>query len=319
MRAALLILIAAGLAVGCATVGSPPRAELPATAVASAAEDVRVGDAGLSAYIVRVRELSRRFRPRAAAAGELAEHWSQDLADAIARFEAEPTVRHEVGLAQAYVRAGILDHAYEHFAHAARADPREAAAWDGLARVWRDWGFPHLGLGDAYRAASAAPESPIVRNTLGTILQFLGNGSAARVQFNLAVTLDGQAAYAQNNLCYSWVMEANVEAAAAACGLALAIEPGLVPARNNLALARAIQGDVSGAAELFAQSGDEASAEYNLGIVYLSQRRYPSAAAAFDRAALLRPSLVAAGARARQARQHAMTAPADERGSYERR
>jgi Flp pilus assembly protein TadD len=273
----------------------------------------------LTSYILRVRELSRRIRPSRVAGSEMAEYWSQDLAGAISRFDAEPTVAHEVDLAQAYVRAGILDHAYGHFARAARVDPREGAAWDGLARVWRDWGFPHFGLGDAYRAASAAPRSPMVRNTLGTILQFLGKGADARAQFEMALTLDPDAAYAQNNLCYAWLMEANTEAAAAACGRALALEPGLVPARNNLALVRAIQGDLAGAAEIFGAAGGEASAEYNLGIVYLSQRRYSAAAEAFDRAALLQPSLAMAGARARQARQHAVNAPDDERGNHERR
>ena len=64
-------------------------------------------------------------------------------------------------------------------------------------------------------------------------------------------------------------MEANAGAAAGACGLALAIDPGMVPARNNLALAKAVDGDMDGAAEMFAAGGGDAAAHYNLGIVYL--------------------------------------------------
>ena len=110
-----------------------------------------------------------------------------------------------------------------------------------------------------------------------------GRSSSGRSQ------LDPGAAYAQNNLCYSWLMEANADAASIACRQALALEPGLVAARNNLALARAIDGDLAGAAEIFGAVGGEAAAQYNLGIVYLAQRRYAAAADAFDRAALLQP------------------------------
>jgi Flp pilus assembly protein TadD len=236
----------------------------------------------------------------------------------MANLSAAPTVENEIDLAQALVRLGIADQAYEHFARAARLNPGEGAAWDGLARIWRDWGFPHIGLGDAYRAVYAAPDSPAVRNTLGTILQFLGKGREARVQFARALALDAGAAYAQNNLCYSWLMEADVDAASVECRGALATEPGLVPARNNLALARAIAGDLAGAAEIFGAVGGEAAAQYNLGIVYLAQRRYPAAADAFDRAAALQPSLLLARGRAAQARQHAADA-IENGGSHERR
>jgi Flp pilus assembly protein TadD len=260
------------------------------------------GDASVSSYVLQVRELSRGARPRTSDS-LVAETWSQDLAAAISRQAAVRTPASEVGLAQAYVRAGILDQAYEHFATAARLAPNEGAAWDGLARIWRDWGFAHMGLGDAYRAAWAAPRSAAAHNTLGTILQVLGRGPDARVQFEQALMYDAGAAYAHNNLCYSWLLEAGAESAAIACSRALAIEPGLVPARNNLALTRAIEGDLAGAVEIFREAGGDAAAQYNLGIVYLSLRRYSAASAAFDRAAILQPSLVMARIRARETRR----------------
>jgi Flp pilus assembly protein TadD len=261
-------------------------------------------------YLEQMRELSRRARPRPTDL-QTVEAWSQDLAAAISRHAVTQTYASKVGLAQAYVRAAILDKAYEHFAAAARLDPNDGAAWDGLARIWRDWGFPNIGLGDAYRAVWAAPRSPAVHNTLGTILQFLGKGLDARAQFAQALASDSEAAYAQNNLCYSWLMEGNVDAASIACGRALALEPGMTPARNNLALAKAVAGDLAGAAETFGAVSGEAAAQYNLGIVYLAQRRYVAAADAFDRAALLQPAPILARDRARQARQFA----ADELGS----
>ena len=319
MRTGIPVLLALALAAGCATLRPAPPATAPAAAEAAVAADALAHDADLGAYILRVRELSRGTRSGGTTGGVMAESWSKDLAEAVSRFDREPGIGHEIALAQAYVRAGILDHAHEHFAHVALVDPSEGAAWDGLARVWRDWGFPHLGLGDAYRAASAAPQSPMVRNTLGTILQILGKGDAARVQFEFALALDPGASYALNNLCYSRLMEADAATAAADCGRALALEPGLVPARNNLALARAAQGDLAGASAVFGEAGGEAAAEYNLGIVHLSERRYAAAAAAFERAGRMQPRLTLAAARARQARQLAAQSADDERGTHDRR
>lgn len=321
MRSASLCLLVLVMA-GCAAVN--PRAQARPSAgdlspqAASPGAALAPGETLLSSYVQQVREVSRRARPSMTGA-LVAEQWSRDLADAISRVAASPGAWHELGLAQAYVRAGILDQGYEHFAAALRLDPRLSAAWDGKARVWRDWGFPHFGLGDAYRAVSADPASPVARNTLGTILQYLGRGRDARKQFAQAVALDPGAAYAQNNICYSWLMEANVEAASNACGRALAIDPDMVPARNNLALAMAVDGDLEGASRIFGAAGGDAAAQYNLGIVYLAQRRYSAAAAAFDRAAELQPALTLARARARQARQHAGDVFEGEGGDHERR
>jgi tetratricopeptide (TPR) repeat protein len=131
---------------------------------------------------------------------ELAEIWSSELGAALRRLAAAPSVRQEIEVAHAYRDAGILDLAHDHYAAAARRDPREPAAWDGLARIWRDWGYPQLGLGDAHRAVWADPESPITRNTLGTILQLLGNTREAREEYARAEALDPRAAYAHFNL-----------------------------------------------------------------------------------------------------------------------
>jgi Flp pilus assembly protein TadD len=307
----LLALLLAGCATGNPRAQSRPSAPTPPAMEVAATTGAPSSDASLSLPVEQVREVPRRV-PSGLTHTKTVEQWSQGLASAISLLGAEPTVEHEVELGQAYMSVGILDHAYEHFAKAARTDTREGAAWDGLARIWRDWGFPHIGLGDAHRAVWCAPQSPVVRNTLGTILQNLGKGREAREQFTVALAFDPGAAYAQNNICYSWLMEGDTEAAAIACRRALALEPDLIPARNNLALASAIDGDIAGAAKIFREVGIEAAVQYNLGIIYLSQRRHSAAADAFDRAARLQPALVLAGARARQAREHAID-PLEER------
>ena len=131
---------------------------------------------------------------RAGAAGEQsrANHRSfgSEFAAALLAVSTQPTAANHRAVAARYVRLGILDQAHEHFSAAVALDPADAASWDGLARIWRDWGFPHLGLPDAYRAVYHAPDSPIVHNTLGTVLQALGRRAAARAKFEQALALD---------------------------------------------------------------------------------------------------------------------------------
>ena len=59
-------------------------------------------------------------------------------------------------MAGEYRRLGVLDLAHAQFTAAVRADPADAASFDALARIWRDWRFPHLGIEDAYRAVQLA-------------------------------------------------------------------------------------------------------------------------------------------------------------------
>ena len=106
------------------------------------------------------------WSPRAktsASGAELAERWSSALAGAIARNSAAPSAVHEIELAHAYRAVGVLDQAFDHYAAATRLDRRMSAGWDGLARVWRDWGYPALGLSDAHRAVWADARSPVAR------------------------------------------------------------------------------------------------------------------------------------------------------------
>jgi Tfp pilus assembly protein PilF len=189
-----------------------------------------------------------------------------------------------------------------------KLDPADATAWDGMARIWRSWGFPRLGLGAAHRAAFFAPDSASAQNSLGMTLYALGWPQQARAHFERAVLLDSRASYALNNLCYSLLLDGRGLQAAEACQRALALQPGLVSARNNLALAILAGGDLLGAARQFSESGDAAAADYNMGIVYLAARRFGDATRAFESAARRRPSFVMATKRAREARTLALQA-----------
>jgi tetratricopeptide (TPR) repeat protein len=303
MRHFVLCLLVPFILAGCATTRPPA----PVTQVAPTGSPLAVEAQGdqagpdLSSFIEQLRGRSVHARPKASGTGT-AEQRSPALAEAVASAQAFPSVENNLRAAEAYGEAGIPDQAYDYFARAARLDPQNAAAWDGMARIWRDWGFAGLGLPDAYRAVSFAPDSPVPQNTLGTILQTLGHGSEARARFGKALELDHGAAYALNNLCYSWLMDARTSDATRACRVALALTPGSIVARHNLGLARAAAGDTAGAASEFEADGP-ASAQYNMGIVYLAERRFSAAARAFERAAALRPGFAQAARRADAARK----------------
>src|SRR5262245_16287319 len=214
--------------------------------------------------------------------------------------------------AEEYKRLGVFDKAHQYLNKALLLNSRDAATHDALARLWRDSGFPHLGLGDAHRAVYYAPSSPIARNTLGTVLQALGQRDEARTEYQRALELDARATYALNNLCYGWVLDGNASKAIAACRRALELQPDLAAAHNNLALAHAVAGDLPAARAQFETTGDRAQALYNVGIVDLAQGRYASAARSFTAAQSERPDMVMAAERARQALARAAATPSEE-------
>lgn len=203
-------------------------------------------------------------------------------------------------VAERYYRLHILDSAYDHFRRATQLDPNDGAAFEGLARIWRDWGFAERGLGDASRAVHFAPSLPAAHNTLGRILLTLGRYGEARQAFERTLALNPAAAYAFNNLCYLALLEGDVKLAATQCQAALDADPNFVPARNNLALAYAMSQRDDLALREFIATGDPAAAAYNMGIVREAEGDYAAAATAFDEASRKRPSWSAARIKARQ-------------------
>jgi len=289
VRALLCVLISISVA-GCATRGP----------VKVSTTKARPPEDSLEAFMAKVRTLSSEARPAQTSAGLEARYPSLAAAAALATFSPSPvTLR---AAAEEYRRVGVFDRAFELLTKALVIDRRDAATHDAIARLWRDSGLPHLGLGDAQRAVFFDPASPVVHNTLGTIFQALGRRPLARVEFERALRLDETAAYALNNLCYGWVLDGDAAKAIAACEHALRIDPQLTAARNNLGLAHAMGGDAAGASAAFARAGDPAMERYNTGIVRLAQRDFNGAASAFDAAYAARPSLSQAAARANQAR-----------------
>jgi Flp pilus assembly protein TadD len=268
-----------------------------------AARDSSSGTSGsVEEFAARLRELGVRARP--APNGGVATLEAQDplLAAALLELSLRPGPEQHRRVAARFYRLEILDSAHDHYSRALRLDPADAASHEGLARIWRDWGFPHLALGDAMRSVHHAPERASAHNTLGTILTRLGRLSEARRAYERARTLDPRAAHIVNNLCYLSFLDGRPTDAIDACRRALDLDPGLTAARNNLALAYAAarQGDLA-QREFFA-AGDAAAALYNVGMIRLAEKQYAEASEAFEAARRHRPFWTAARDRALEAR-----------------
>jgi Flp pilus assembly protein TadD len=265
--------------------------------------DVDASPAGaLGTVMARFRELQASARPMSRPASTTLETSDPDLAAALMTATLEPSAEHLRAVAEEYRRLKVFDKAHHYLNRALAAAPKDWRVHDSLARVWRDAGLPHVGLGDAYRAVHHAPKSAAARNTLGTLLQALGHRADARRAYEAATQLEPQASYAHNNLCYSWVLEGEGEKAIGACRRAVALAPGSAMAHNNAALAYSLVGDVRAARAAFEATGGPAAARFNTGIVHMASHEWDLAASAFQDALTADPTLRVADVRARQAR-----------------
>jgi len=146
-----------------------------------------------------------------------------------------PTAEAHRAVGDRYRALGILDMAYDHYSRASQIDRTDSAAYEGLARVWRDWGFPELGAADASRAVFYAPDSASAHNTWGTVLTATGHRIDARREYERAVALDPDAAYAWSNLCYLSFLDGDDARAATECRAALSADPELAAALSTMA------------------------------------------------------------------------------------
>ena len=252
----------------------------------------------------KIRELQQRATPKQKTSLlPTLESQNQELAAALMRVALLPTAESHRLAAAAYLEAGVADYAFRHYQRALRSAPCDSAAFEGLARIWRNWGRPDLGLGDAHRAIHCRPHSASAYNTLGTLLEALGQRKEARTALEFALRLDPKAAFAYNNLCFIAIRAGDGAGAQPACERALELEPGMVTARTNLALALAMQGQMQRAEAVLLETSGRGRAQFNLGILRMSVRDYAAAAQAFDAAAAAGQSSVDAWRRAKQARQ----------------
>ena len=261
----------------------------------------------LSDYVRKIRALQSVAKPKSSFLPTI-ESTDPGLSQALLFLAMRPGAEAHRQVAVAYRRAGVLDYAFRHFQRAAALSTCDAPSFDGMARLWRDWGMTDLALSDAYHALRCSPSSAEVHNTLGTIFESLGRQAAAKNAYEKAVALNPRAAFAYNNLCYIELTRGNHAAASRFCQAALSLDASSVAARNNMALIEAKAGDLVGAEHRLRAGKLSASSLYNVGVLHLSEGRYREAAVVFDQAVDSQPSMTIARQRSVQARKAANAA-----------
>jgi tetratricopeptide (TPR) repeat protein len=302
----LVLVLAAASAAGCAAANKrttvSDRLIKRGTPSISYDVDPAETESSLKAAIAKIRAMSLNSKPRVKNASEATiEANRPELAAALRALAGQPTAPNHFAVANLYLELGVRDEAFEHFRAVLKLDRASAAAYEGLARIWRDWDRPDIALADAYRAVHYAPQSAAARNTLGTIFQALGRVDDARAAYVDAVRLNPGAAYALNNLCFLSLHRGNGKEAKEECELALMVDPTLRVARFNLAKAYDGLGQAVRAQEQRRVANDRVMDAFHEGLLHRNRREYGIAAAAFERACLARPSFAEACSNAAEA------------------
>jgi Tfp pilus assembly protein PilF len=303
LTAALFLCLFVAAGSGCTTKrgGLAGRFVKPGEPAINLGDPIKPSGRDVKDYTRQLRELQAKMTTKTSLLPTI-EARDAVLAETLFRLKVFETADGHRQVAAAYRDAGVTDYAFKHYRRALQLEPCDSLAHEGLAQLWRDWRMPDIGLGDAYRAVGCRPTSASAHNTLGTVLQALGQTTNAKRAFTRAVELDPHAAFALNNLCYVALRERNGQQAQQSCERALAEDPALVTARLNLALARALQGDVAGAERQLLEHADVATGHFNVGLLRMSMGRYAEAAESFDVVVVERPQSREARMRARKAR-----------------
>ena len=111
----------------------------PKTTVPSTLVDPALRADSLEKTIAKTRELTARAKPPIRNAIPTVEGRYPALTAALKALGEEPSAANHIAVGDSYRRVGILDQAFDHYQSAKRLNPAAAAAYDGMARVWRDW------------------------------------------------------------------------------------------------------------------------------------------------------------------------------------
>ncbi len=161
----------------------------------------------------------------------------------------------ERGLARIWDEWGHYSLAKQHAELALALDPQSAEALELLGKIHLHRNEPQAALSAFLEALARTPENPSLHSTIGSVLLKLGNSGEAREYLEAAVALD----------------------------------PALIEARNDLAEALARLGDDDGALHEFAVANPPAAAFNKLGLVYLADRKWEKAQNAFKQALVQDP------------------------------
>jgi len=200
-------------------------------------------------------------------------------------------VRYKVGLL--FLNKDMPDEAFKEFQEIVKYDATFALAYEGMGQAL----LKKSSYDDAEQhfrhALSLSPERWQCHNFLGIVYDRQRRYDTAVAEYRAALALKPDEGFLLNNLGMSYYFKGDYEGAVQAFAEALKTAPAQNKIYNNLGLALAKLGRDSEALEAFRNGGDAAKAYNNLGVIYLGEKRYQEAIAAFEKAVQLSPSYYA--------------------------
>jgi tetratricopeptide (TPR) repeat protein len=209
-------------------------------------------------------------------------------------------------MARLFLAKGLKEEAKAEFKEILSADPRQALAYEGLGQVDFQMGEYPEAEKNFKQALDLDPSLWQAHNFLGVMYDRQGQGEKAVVHYQAAIAIQPGMGTLFNNLGTSLLLKGENEKAVAAFVQAVRLEPSNPKTYSNLALGLGRLERYPEALEAFKKGGDEASAHYNMGCIYLWKGKYGEAIAAFEKAIEMRPGFyVKAYEKVQQARKAA--------------
>jgi tetratricopeptide (TPR) repeat protein len=192
-------------------------------------------------------------------------------------------------LADAYMEEGLLPFAFQMYQEIISIKPNDSLAEVGVAKVWDRWGDFGLAYQHAERAVLLEPKSADALETLGRVHLHRNQIDQALSAFLSALDIKPQSGSLLTNTGYLYLKRGDLSQARLYLERAVEVDGSLVEARNNLGIVFARLGDPNSALREFMAVNDPAAAFNNLGAVYMDQKKWSDARAAFRRALALDP------------------------------
>jgi tetratricopeptide (TPR) repeat protein len=206
---------------------------------------------------------------------------------ALRRDPSRNHIRYKLG--HLFLQKELTEEAKREFEEVLKRDGDHPFAQEGIGRIY----FKQANWDEAGKSFRRAIE---LRNNLWQAHHFLamtydhqGEPGLATRHYQLAIALKPTSSMLYNNLGVSLLLVDNYEEAVSAFTEALALDNSNKKIHNNLGLALSKLKRYPEAYEAFRRGGDEVSAYYNMGNIYMRDGKYEEAIKAFEKVIEARP------------------------------
>jgi len=203
---------------------------------------------------------------------------------------------------------GMHDEALREFEDILSRNPKNALALEGRGRVHMAKNHVHAAMADFDQALASDPKLWQVHALRGYLHDQRKDHDKAIGEYERAIGLQPDSSLLFNNLGMSRYLKGDLKGAAEAYARAIQLDVNNRRAYNNLALVLYRMGHDEDALLAFKHGGDEAAAYNNMGCLYLADRKYEKAKAAFEKAIGLRATYFAKAQENLKKAESAMTA-----------